>query len=47
MLLQDVINHEAAAIGQSNSTLLADKEIELGNLRKEKVEGHMTRACLQ
>ena len=35
MLLQDIINLETAAIGQSNSTLLADIKKELENLRKK------------
>ena len=46
-LLQDISNLETTAMGQSNSSLLEDKKIELENLRKEKVRGHITRARLQ
>ena len=46
-LLQDISNLETTAMGQSNSCLLEDKKIELENLRKEKVRGHITHARLQ
>ena len=46
-LLQDITNLEATSLGQSNSTLLEDKKVELENLRKEKVRGHMIRTRLQ
>ena len=46
-LQQDIINLETTPLGQSNNTLLEDKKLELENLRKEKVRGHMIRSRLQ
>ena len=46
-LVQDINNLESTQLGQSNYTLLEDKKLDLEDLRKEKVRGHMIRSRLQ
>ena len=42
-LLEDIKTLENSSVSQSNMTLLADKQEELENIRKQKVKGFITR----
>ena len=46
-LIEDIKNLEKLSDNQRLSSLLEDKKIELENLRKEKVNGHITRSRIQ